>query len=57
MRNTNRRSDDDPSELISTTTNTLSMRPKLKQKMQNYLLPFTNDFNALLVEQGYTWKI
>ena len=57
MRNTNRRSDDDPSEIISTTTNALSMRPKLKQKMQNYLLPFTNDFNALLVEQGYTWKI
>jgi hypothetical protein len=55
MMNTNSRSDD-PSEIIST-TNTLSMRPTLKLKMQTYLLPFTNDFNALLVEQGYTWKI
>jgi hypothetical protein len=56
MRNTNSRNDD-PSENISTTTNTLSMRPKLKEKMQNYLLPFTNDFNSLLVEQGYSWQI
>ena len=56
MMNTNSHSDE-PSEIIST-TNTLSMRPTLKQKMQNYLLPFTNDFNALLVEHGYTtWKI
>ena len=56
MMNTNSRSDD-PSEIIST-TDTLSMRPTLKQKMQTYLLPFTKDFNALLVEHGYTtWKI
>lgn len=41
----------------TTSQRTLSLRPNLKQKMQKYLLPYAKNFNALLIEQGYTWKL
>jgi len=33
------------------------IRPTLLKKMEDYLKHFTEDFNELLVELGYTWKL
>lgn len=35
----------------------LSERPRLKKQMEQYLHPFAVNFNALLKEKGYTWKL
>ena len=33
------------------------IRPELLKKMEEYLKPFTKDFNHLLAELGYKWKL
>jgi len=51
-------SDDDLSQRInSATTTTSSLRPALRTKIQGYLESFLKDFNALLNELGYSWRL
>jgi len=33
------------------------IRPGLRKKMEQYLSPFARDFNELLEELGYSWRI
>ena len=33
------------------------IRPSLRKKMEEYLKPFAKDFNVLLTELGYNWKL
>ena len=33
------------------------IRPGLRQKMETYLRPYAQDFNALLGELGYSWRL
>lgn len=35
----------------------LSQRPNLKRQMQKYLQPYAIEFNALLKEKGYLWRL
>ncbi len=35
----------------------LSHRPSLKNKIHEYVRPFAVDFNLMLEEQGYTWRL
>ena len=65
--------DDDVQQKVNAATNTnidgtktveatssqhsLSERPRLKRQMEQYLHPFAVNFNALLKEKGYTWKL
>jgi len=34
-----------------------AIRPGLRKKMEQYLSPFTRDFNELLEELGYPWRL
>lgn len=34
-----------------------ALRPSLRKKMEEYLRPFSKDFNSLLEELGYSWRL
>ena len=35
----------------------LSRRPDLERRMREYLLPYSKEFNKLLQERGYSWRL
>lgn len=41
----------------SSSRDSLSHRPRLRKQMEEYLRPYAVKFNALLKEQGYTWRL
>jgi hypothetical protein len=41
----------------SSSRRALSRRPDLERRMREYLLPYSKEFNKLLQERGYSWRL
>jgi len=41
----------------SSSRRALSRRPDLERRMREYLLPYSREFNKLLQERGYSWRL
>ncbi|KAL7460855.1 hypothetical protein ACHAXS_001292 [Conticribra weissflogii] len=42
---------------VTSSDHVLNQRPHLKRQMQKYLQPYAVEFNALLEEKGYSWRL
>jgi hypothetical protein len=49
--------DGDGAASSSSSRRALSRRPDLERRMREYLLPYSKEFNKLLQERGYSWRL